>query len=81
VVTAGEEILGEAAEEPAPVVRDQARLAVDELPRGSDLAAERLDQGLVSETDPQSPDAGREPSHDLDRGSGLARPAGTGGDD
>ena len=51
VVAAGEEVLGQAGEDAAAVVGDGRRLAVHELPRAADLAAEDLHDRLMPEAD------------------------------
>src|SRR4051812_8823077 len=81
VVAAGLEALGQALEEPAAVVLDLARLAVDEPLRLADLAAEGLDDHLVAETDTECRHVRTEAPDELDRDAGVRRPAGTGRDD
>ena len=51
VVAPGEEVLGQPGEDAAAVVRDDRRLAVHELARLADLAAEDLHDRLVAEAD------------------------------
>src|SRR4051794_26107555 len=81
VVAAGLEALGQALEEPAAVVLDLTRLAVDEPLRLADLAAEGLDDHLVAEADAERRHARAEPPDELDRDARARRPAGAGGDD
>src|SRR3954454_8951329 len=81
VVPARVEPLRQTAEDAASVVRDGARLPVQELARVADLAAERLDDRLVPEADAERRRAGGEPADDLDRRARICRPAWTGGDD
>src|SRR3954451_4695141 len=81
VVTAGLELLRQPGEDAAAVVANRARLAVDELLRRPDLAAEGLDQCLVAEADAKSGHAGGEPFDDLDRGARVGGPPRTGRDD
>src|SRR5581483_2402794 len=81
VVAARVERLGQPVEEAAAVVVDGRRLAVQELLRVADLAAERLDDRLVAEADAERRDPRREPSDRLDRDARVRRPAGTGRDD
>ena len=80
MVAAGVERLGEAGEEAGAVVTHRAGLAVQQLARVSDLTAERLDDRLVAEADPQRRRRRRKPADDLDRGPRIHRSAGTGGD-
>ena len=80
VVAAGVERLRQAGEEAGAVVADGARLAVQELARVADLAAEDLDDRLVAEADAERRRRRREPADDLLRRARVARPAGTGGD-
>ena len=81
VVAARVERLGQAGEEAGAVVAHRARLAVQQLARVADLAAERLDDRLVAEADAERRRRRREPADDLDRRAGVRGPAGTGGDD
>ncbi len=81
VVAAGGQLVGEAGEEAAAVVLDRGGLAVHELPRRADLAAEGLGQRLVAEADAERGDAAGEAAEDLERRAGVGRAAGTGGDD
>src|SRR5207237_4703704 len=81
VVAARVEALRQAAEEAASVVRDGARLAVQQLARLADLTAESLDDRLVPEADAERGRRRREPADDLDRRAGVRRAAGAGGDD
>jgi hypothetical protein len=62
-------------------VAHRARLAVHELARRADLAAERLDDRLVPEADAERRDPRGQPAHDLDRRAGVGRPPGAGGED
>src|SRR5438874_12183150 len=75
VVAAGLELLGQPREDATAVVADGARLAVDEPLCGTDLAAEGLDQRLVSEADAERRHVRSEPPDDLERRARLARPA------
>src|SRR3954465_15400085 len=67
VVAAGPDPLRQPREDAAAVVSNRARLAVDELLRRPDLAAEGLDHGLVAEADAERRDAGRQPPDASDR--------------
>src|SRR5207248_5544234 len=78
VIPPGVERLGEPGEEPGPVVPYGACLPVQELACVPHLAAERLDDRLVSEADAERRRPGCEPADDLDRGTRVRRPAGTG---
>ena len=81
VVAAGLERAREPGEEAAAVVVDRARLPVHETLGGTDVASERLDDHLVTEADAERGDAVTETLDDLEARSGIARAAGTGGDD
>src|SRR5215218_2615200 len=81
VVAAGDEVVGEATEEPESVVVDHAGLPVDERLRRPDLAAEDFDDRLVAEADAQRRDPRGEPPDDLAGRAGIGGPAWTGGDD
>src|SRR5581483_12412777 len=81
VVAAGLEFLRQPGEDPASVVTDRARLAVQQVLRLADLAAERLDDRLVAEADAERRHARSEAADDLDRRARVARTAGAGGDD
>src|SRR5205085_6583507 len=81
VIAARLEALGQALEEPAAVMLDLARLAVDEPLRLADLAAEGLDDHLVAEADAERRHAGAEAPDELDRDACVGGPARTGRDD
>ena len=68
-------------EDALPVVLDPARLAVDELTRLRDLAAEGLDDRLVPEADAERRRRGAELADELERAARVERPAGPGRDD
>ena len=55
---------------------DQAGLAVEEASRRADLAAERLDDGLVTEADAECRRRRSETADHVERGARLLRPAG-----
>ena len=63
------------------VVRDRARLAVQERLRLADRAAEGLDDRLVPEADAERRHRRAERADQLDRDAGALGPAGAGGDD
>src|SRR5207247_1739931 len=77
---AGLELLGQAGEDAAAVVAHRARLAVDEPLGGADLAAEGLDDGLMSEADAERRHVRSQPPDDLDARSRVTRPPGPGRD-
>ncbi len=81
VVAAGVERLRQAGEQAGAVVLHRARLAVQELARVADFAAEDLDDRLVAEADAERRRRRAEPADDLLRCAGAGRPSGTGGDD
>ena len=81
VVAAGFELVREAGEQAAAVMPDGASLAVHELPRGLDLAAEGFDDRLVAEADAERrawPRARQRTTSGVDP---RRRTAGPGGDD
>ena len=65
VVAAGQEVLGSPAKMPRPSWRDGRRLAVHELARLADFAAEDLDDRLVAEADAERRDPDGQPPQDL----------------
>ena len=81
VVAADLDLVGQAREDPAAVVRDEARLPVQERSRLADLAAERLHDRLMAEADAECPRRRPEPPDELDRHARVAGAPGPGGDD
>src|SRR6478735_6570356 len=81
VVAPGLEVLREADEDPAAVVRHRARLPVHEALRLPDLSAEGLDDRLVAEAHAERRGRRREPANDLHGRAGALRPPGSRRDD
>ena len=81
VVAAGLQLQRQAFEQAAAVVLDRARLTVDELARLADLASVSLHDRLMPEADTKRRRRRCEATHDLECRAGVARPAGSGGDD
>jgi len=75
VVAPGLEVIGQTGEETAPVVVDDACLAVQQLLRLPDLAAERLDDGLVAEADAERRGRRRKGPGEMTRCDGASRSA------
>src|SRR6185295_5136126 len=80
VVAAGLEFRGQAGEDAATVVAHRARLPVDEPLGRTDLAAEGLDDSLMSQADAECRHVRRQPPDDLDARSSVTRPPGPGRD-
>src|SRR6187551_2171314 len=81
VVAPDLELVGHPRVDAAAVVRDAARLPVEELARLADRAAEGLDDGLVAETDAERGRRGPEPPQQLHRHTRILRTTRTGGYD
>src|SRR5918994_7338353 len=76
VVAAGDEVIGQVAEEAEAIVADNAGLAVDERLRQADLAPEDFDDRLVAEADTEGRHGRRKSPDDLARGAGISRTSG-----
>jgi hypothetical protein len=81
VVAAHLQLRRQPREDAAAVVRDDARLAVEQRLRLADVAAEGLDDRLVAEADAERRCGLAEPPDHVDRDACVRRPSRAGGDD
>ncbi len=81
VVAGRIEGVGQAVEDAGTLVADEGGLAVEDLARAGDGAAERLADGLVAQTDAEDGQLAGEVADERDADACLLRRAGAGGDD